>query len=126
MDANFLMVPSQFKVDIFGEINRLLDVKYDFFVPDKVLAELKALTKKGGQKEKKMARIGLELAKNMKVLGVKGADTDEAIISMVDKDTVVCTNDKLLREKIRERGGKVIFLRQRKFLELEGGLIGVS
>ncbi|HIP74959.1 MAG TPA: nucleotide-binding protein, partial [Thermococcus paralvinellae] len=37
-------------------------------------------------------------------------------------NVVVCTNDKLLKKKLRERGIPVVYLRQKKILELEGVL----
>jgi rRNA-processing protein FCF1 len=108
MDTNFLMIPSQFKVDIFKELNRLLDVNYEIFVPDKVLQELKTLRIKGSLKERKAAKIALELSKDLKTVKITGSDPDEAILSQADRETVVCTND------------------QRRFLELEGGDVGIS
>jgi rRNA-processing protein FCF1 len=38
----------------------------------------------------------------------------------------VCTNDRRLREGIRKKGGRAIYLKQRRFLELEGGDVGIS
>jgi rRNA-processing protein FCF1 len=126
LDTNFLMVPFQFKVDILGEIKRLLDVNYELLVPNKVMGELNTLTKKGNLRERKSSRIGLELAKNMKSIKVLGIDPDDAILSIIDNKTIVCTNDKELRKRVMDKGGRVIFLKQGKFLELEGGRIGLS
>jgi rRNA-processing protein FCF1 len=126
MDTNFLMIPSQFKVDIFKELNRLLDVNYEIFVPDKVIKELKTLSVKGALKERKAARIALELSKDLKTVTITGSDPDEAILSQADRETVVCTNDRRLREAIRKKGGRAIYLKQRRFLELEGGDVGIS
>jgi rRNA-processing protein FCF1 len=126
MDSNFLMIPIQFNVDILSEISRLIDVSYDLFVPDKVLVELQTLAKKGNLKERKAARVGLELAKGMKILRIEGASPDDALVSIADESTVICTNDKLLRKRILKKGGKAIFLRQKRFLELVGGEVGLS
>jgi rRNA-processing protein FCF1 len=126
MDANFLMIPGQFGVNIIGELESILDVKYELIIPNRVREELITLSKKGSLKERKAARIGLELTKNLRVVNVKGETTDDAIITLVDRNTVVCTNDKLLRKKVLEKGGKSIFLRQKKFLVLEGGEVGLS
>jgi rRNA-processing protein FCF1 len=126
MDSNFLMIPTQFNVDIFSEIARLLDFRYDIYVPDKVLVELKTLAKKGNLKERKAARVGLELASGMKTLPIEGANPDDALVSIADESTVICTNDKSLRQRILMKGGKAIYLRQKRFLELVGGEVGLS
>jgi rRNA-processing protein FCF1 len=120
------MIPIQFNVDIFSEISRLIDVSYDIFVPDKVRVELQTLAKKGNLNERKAARVGLELAKGMKILHLEGASPDDALVSIADESTVICTNDKLLRKRILKKGGKAIYLRQKRFLELVGGEVGLS
>ena len=43
LDTNFLLIPAQFKVDIFEEIERLMDKPYDLYVFDKSLKELEDL-----------------------------------------------------------------------------------
>lgn len=120
------MIPFQFNVDIFSEIERLLDFGYDIFVPDKVLVELGTLAKKGNLKERKAARVGLGLAEGMKTLRIEGANPDDALVSIADRRTVICTNDKRLRQRILDKGGRAIFLRQKRFLELVGGEVGLS
>jgi rRNA-processing protein FCF1 len=120
------MIPIQFNVDIVSEIERLLDFGYDLFVPDKILVELQTLAEKGNLKERRAARVGLELAREMKTLHTEGTSPDDALVSIVDESTVICTNDKLLRKRILKKGGKAIFLRQKKFLELVGGEVGLS
>lgn len=126
MDSNFLMIPFQFNVDIFSEIERLLDFSYDLFVPDKVFVELQTLAKKGNLKERKAARVGLELARKMKPVSIEGESPDDALVSIANNDTIICTNDKLLRKRILAKGGRAIFLRQKRFLELVGGEVGLS
>ena len=39
LDTNFLMIPSMFKVDIFSEIERICDFKYELCIVDKTLDE---------------------------------------------------------------------------------------
>ena len=41
LDTNFLLIPAQFKVDIFDEIDRIMIEKYQLFVLDKTIDELK-------------------------------------------------------------------------------------
>ncbi len=126
MDTNFLMIPSQFRIDIQGEIQRILDVKYEIFVPDRVLSELRSLEKHGKGRVKEAARLALKLAQGFKVIRIGAQDSDKAILSIVDRDTVVCTSDRELKKAVLSRGGKVIFLKQKRYLDIAGGELGLS
>ncbi|GBE56695.1 MAG TPA: nucleotide-binding protein [Euryarchaeota archaeon] len=126
LDTNFLMIPSQFNVDIFSELDRLLHVSYELFVLKGVRSELETLSVKGDLKTRRAARIGLALSKDLPVLDAFGSDADDEIAVRSGKDTVVCTNDSALRKRVLSRGGKAVFLRQKRYLELEGGVLGLS
>ncbi|RMF88848.1 MAG: nucleotide-binding protein [Methanobacteriota archaeon] len=126
LDTNFLMVPFQFKVDILSELDRLLEAGYEAVIPDKVLRELKTLSQKGSLKVRKAAKVALQLAEGMKKVSVEAEDPDSAILAITEKGTVVCTNDRELRRRVLEKGGRVVFLRQRRTLALEGGDVAVS
>lgn len=126
LDTNFLMVPGLFRVDIQSEIRRLVDVDYKLVVPDKVLLELKTISKKGDLSSKKAARIGLELSRGMEVVKMPGHITDDALYEFSKEGWIVCTNDKELKKRIIDEGGSVIYLRRGGFLELRGGVIGLS
>ena len=41
LDTNFLMIPAQFNVDIFSEIHRICDFKYELYIIDKTIDELR-------------------------------------------------------------------------------------
>ena len=40
LDTNFLLIPAQFNVDIFSEIERICDFQYQLCIVDKTLSEL--------------------------------------------------------------------------------------
>lgn len=125
-DANFLMTPGLFGVDVFSEIKRLIDVDFEIMVPDKVIAELKTLSKKGNLKERKAAKIGLELSKDLKIVELPGLKPDDSLLGFSRKGWIICTNDKYLKNRIFKEGGKVIYLRMGGYLELRGGVLGLS
>ena len=116
LDTNFLLVPFQFKVDIFKEIDRIIDEKYELFIVDKTKEELEKLIKGGKEKERKAARLALQLIKkfNIKIINTQGDNVDDIIVNLKDKDTIVATQDKELRKRLR---GDVIVLRQKKYLK---------
>ena len=116
LDTNMLLVPFQFKVDIFKEIDRIIDEKYEIFVVDKTLEELEKLIKGNKEKDKKAAKLAKQLIKKnkVKIINTQGKNVDEIIIKIKDKDTIVATQDKELRKKLK---GDVIVLRQKKYLK---------
>lgn len=57
LDTNFLMIPESEGVDIFSELDRLIDRKYEIVVPEVVLEELNLILENGSSSEKKAARV---------------------------------------------------------------------
>jgi hypothetical protein len=114
LDTNFLLAPFQFQVDIFEELERILDVKYDLYVTEGVISELQGL-------RTSEAKGALSLAKGLPRIATKG-NVDEALLALASKNTIICTNDKILIEKLKSKGAPVIYLRQKKHLILDGYL----
>ncbi len=117
LDSNFLMVPFQFGIDIFQELKRILDVRYEVIVPKCVIEELERLSKK-----KAKAKAALQLAKGLQLIECSGNDVDDFLYKIASKTVIICTNDKNLKEKIRKKGSPVIYLRQKKYLDIDGCL----
>jgi rRNA-processing protein FCF1 len=121
LDTNFLLIPGQFKVDIIFEIGNLMDAKYDLYVIDQTIDELKKIVEEAPAKYKAAARIGLMLVKNHKIAKIKAkkGHVDDLIVEEAaknPKDTVVATQDQGLKAKLRKKGIKTIVLRQRRYL----------
>ena len=119
LDTNFLTIPVQFNLDIFEEIDKVMEEDYELFTTDGVIKELKKLAKSKG-KDAVAARIGLELIerKNIKIIGTKKKDTDKGIIELADENTMIATNDKILRQKLKNKSLKTIYLRSKKYLTM--------
>lgn len=117
MDTNALMVPEQFRVDIFSELARLGYVEY--IIPHQILEELKALTTKGDKGlDKVAARVGLGLAERCRVVDDVAGNADNAIENLaVRENAAVFTNDKALKKRLFSKGITVIYLRQGRYLE---------
>ena len=127
VDTNFLLIPGQFGVDIIGELNRILDVKFEIAVPNIVLDELNVIERKAKGRDLMAVRMAKKLVERFKVIeigkfGEKPTDVQIYEFAVKTPNVVVCTNDKLLKKKLRERGIPVVYLRQKKILELEGML----
>ena len=120
LDTNFLTLPHQFKIDIFSEIDRIMEENYELFTLDSVINELNKLSESKG-KDAVAAKIGLKLIKEkkIKVIDTKEKNVDKTIVSISNKDTIVATNDKILRKKLNDKNIKTIYLRSKKFLKIK-------
>ncbi len=117
LDTNFLLLPFQLKIDIEEQLKEILP-EAEIVVPRSVISELTGLTY-GKGKVARQAKLALELAGRYRVVETQGR-RDEALIELAEKGYIVATNDKLLKEKIRKMGKAVIFLRQKKVLNISG------
>ncbi|MEM2890740.1 MAG: hypothetical protein QW358_05340, partial [Candidatus Hadarchaeum sp.] len=55
-DTSFLMIPGMFEIDIFGEMDRLLESSYELLIPRPVVLELERISKQGKPKERAAAK----------------------------------------------------------------------
>ena len=131
LDTNFLLIPAQFKVDIFTELQQLCDFNYELAVLDATIDELNQLAedKAASAKDRRAAKLGLQLIKAKSVMVIKAdrkvfKSTDKAILDFAtagmksgNKSVVVATQDKALRDNLAARGVAVIMLREKQYLK---------
>lgn len=117
LDTNFLTIPYQFNIDIFEEIDRVVEDEYELTTLDSVVEELKKLRKSKG-KDATAANVALDLIqqKNVKVINTHEKNVDIKIYKMADKNTIIATNDKALRQKLKNKNVKVLYLRSKKHI----------
>ena len=119
LDTNFLLIPAQFNVDIFSEINRIMLENYQLYILDKTIDELKKIIKdkKQKQKHKRAASLALQLikAKDLKILRTKqDLPVDDLIVNL--KGYIVATQDMGLKRRLKSKKVKIIILRAKKKL----------
>jgi rRNA-processing protein FCF1 len=121
VDANALMMQFQYHVDLEQELERVMPGQFEVLVPDSVVDELENLTKDSSGKEAEEARLAIELAETFDIVEVD-ASGDDAIIQLATstEDSVVVTNDKLLRAQLRAQGVPNVHMRSKAFLAVEG------
>jgi rRNA-processing protein FCF1 len=113
LDANFLLVPVQFKVNIYDELS-----DYQLLTLEKCINELEKIAKGSGN-DASSAKIAMDLImeKGIKIITTKEKITDSAILSYAKKHgCAVATNDRKLIKTLKSNKIKIIRLRQRKFL----------
>ena len=120
LDTNFLMIPYQFRVDIFSEFNRLCNFNYKLYIFEQTIDELKSIVNAQSGKSKKSAQFALKLIKLKSIQIIKSSQeyVDSLILKNLDKDTIIATQDKLLKKELFKKGASIIILRQKKYLEL--------
>lgn len=123
LDSNFLMIPFQFNLDIFQEIEFLLQKRVDFIVPSAVKSELTGLSARGGEGAPE-ASLALQIASRCRVVEVslEASETvDDAIVKASQKlGAVVATTDIELKNRLKTLKVPVIYLRDKSKLEVDG------
>jgi hypothetical protein len=124
LDTNFLMIPVQFKVDVFSEIQRLMTEPYELCVYQGTLDELDDLAQ-GKTKKASQAKTAIMLIKqkNLKSLpnSINEKYADNLILEGVTSKDIVCTQDQALKRLLRHKhkGIRLITLKSKKYLDFE-------
>ena len=113
----------QLDVDIVMELQNLLPSYYDLIVPSVVIDELTTLKNKSKGKNKLAASIAYTIANKepFNIVNIKKTDhVDNLLLKFCNDTDVLCTNDKILRKRARKRNITVVYLRQHRYLEVDG------
>jgi len=116
LDTNFFLLPFQFKIDIFRELEHVLGEPFRLIIPSGVISELNGISKRVG-KSGAAARLALKLLEaNRKIVEV--IETDSPVDDWVFKyakenKAIACTNDAGLKGRLRAEKMKVIGLRSK-------------
>ncbi len=113
LDTNFLITALKFKIDIFGEIERICDFNYEIAVLDKSLKELE-------NKPKEKLIKALIKSKKVKIIKTNTKDYVDDILASLEGGYIIATQDMGLRRRLKGKG--IIFIRQKKYLELKNVL----
>jgi len=119
LDANALMMPAQFRIDLMSEINELLGCFEPVVLPG-VVQELVGLSRAKGN-DGAAARLGLTLAGQCTVAQGTGSSIpvdDQVIAWAIENKGLVVTNDRRVRDALLTQGIGVISMRKQKKLEI--------
>lgn len=121
-DANALMMPGQFTVDIFREAEGLVG-DFEPVTFTSVQNELEGIAR-GQGKNASAARVGLALLRRCTVIesGYENLPVDDQLIAYArDHDAIVFTNDRALKDRLRKEDVEVMILRKKNTTELIRG-----
>ncbi|MDR2623964.1 MAG: twitching motility protein PilT [Methanobrevibacter sp.] len=115
------MIPFQFNVDIITELEKTLP-SFKLVVPSFVIDELLGLKKNKKVKIRVNAELAIKIAKSHKITIKniflnKNESVDNGLLRI---SRVLATNDKKLKEKARKKGITIVYLRQRRYLAIDG------
>ncbi|PKP57923.1 MAG: hypothetical protein CVT88_08195 [Candidatus Altiarchaeales archaeon HGW-Altiarchaeales-1] len=120
IDTNFLLIPEKFRIDIFYEIP-LLVPGCEFIIIDGTFRELERI-----HKDRNAANIALKILEQFKdkytIYAGNSAKNyrtvDEEILDLAtDSSFIVCTDDKDLKRKLKERDVGTITLKHKSRID---------
>jgi uncharacterized protein len=124
LDTNFLMIPMEFKVDIFSEIKRLMTEPYELCFFEATEGELIKLSK-GTSKGAIAAKATLKLIKQKNLKSLTNSNEEKYVDSLILEGStakdIVCTQDQALKRllKAKHKGIRLIALKSKKYLDFE-------
>ncbi len=119
IDTNMLMATHQFGLNLFSEIERVVNGKFEILVPKSVINELKGLQDNCKGNDKVSASVALELAKKCRTIETE-KEGDDAVIELAKNfDSAIATNDIELKSRARQNGIPIIYMRQKKYLRMD-------
>ncbi len=118
-DTNMLLAIYQLKVDVFGQARKLFGGNAKLVITEQIFTELAGLFETNSTMQKPIGIAYSQIEKNkVGIEIVKAGTADQSLEEMAKKGCFVATNDAVLRKRIKGFGGKVIYLRQGRFLEI--------
>ena len=121
IDTNFFMVPFQFNVDIVTELENLLP-SYKLTTPSFVINELEGLKRNNKGKTRLNANLALKLvnSSNIEIKNISLLENETVDDGLIRVSQVLATNDIDLKNRAKNKGITIIYLRQKKYIAVEG------
>ena len=116
IDTNGLMIPGQFGIDIFSELQQL--GFFSYIVPSASVKELERIALTGRSKDRAAAKIALSLLGRCTIIEKNGYADNIIIDLAVDMDAAVLTNDTELKKRLCSKGVTNVYLRDRTRLSI--------
>jgi len=123
LDSNALFVQLQFKIDIFQELEALLNRNFEPILISPVRREIERMAEADSPKMRREASYALKLAEKCKLVDVEqtgGSPDDDIFTAASEWRFPVFTNDIQLRKRLRNINVPVIYVRQKSRLEIDG------
>lgn len=110
LDTSFLLTALKRKIDIFSELNRIIDTPFTLAIIDKTLLELK------GKPLESLAKTFLSKNNATIIPTHHQGNVDSLILANLAPHTMVATQDRKLKERLKKRKTTLITIRQQRYL----------
>ena len=112
LDTNFLIFAVREKIGIFIQLKGK-----NVYTIAPVIRELEKISK-GKSRDAVAAKVALMMLSMKKVrkLATSVASADRALVDKAEKGYVIATQDRELKERVKRAGGKVLYIRQKKYV----------
>ena len=120
LDTNFFLAPFQTGVNVMSELDRIMTEPFELMTISPVKTELEKIVRTAKGDDKICARLGAELARNIKVEEARGQGDDAIMLYLRDrKNIIVATNDSNLRKTLKKEKIRTIFVKNKSKLDIE-------
>jgi rRNA-processing protein FCF1 len=117
IDSSILIAGPQYRLNIFQQLNDLIEGKKEFMTLSTIKKELENLSRKTSVLGLN-ARRALKAVENLKIIEVEGKNADDSIVEYAEENKcIVCTDDRELKKKLKKIGVKTIIIKGRKKLD---------
>lgn len=108
LDTDFIITALKNKIHILEQLKDLLDIKYQVYIIDKTISELK------NKPQENLAKLFI---KKLKIIKTKGNHKVDCYL-LKQKNAIIATQDRELKRKLKELKISIITIRQKKYLKL--------
>ncbi|MBN1159838.1 MAG: hypothetical protein JXA43_01205 [Candidatus Diapherotrites archaeon] len=113
-----LTFPAQFGVDIYDQIAERFGKTFRLSALSGSLDELKGIAEQKAS-NKKIVELTKEIIKKKEIKIIKSEKyVDNELVAWAKKGAIIATNDKELKERLKNAGAKIIFVKQKKIIEM--------
>jgi rRNA-processing protein FCF1 len=125
LDTNFLLIPFQYNIDIFNEIDSICNFNYDIIILEGTVKELGKIINEQKGINSKAAKFALDIikSKDLKIIPQILLSVDDELVRLSSRNIIIATQDRELRKRITEMGNPVIVLHKNKRMELIGNVL---
>ena len=118
LDTNAVIDMADFKVDIFAELHRILDIPYQVCVVEGTMKELEKIVSGPRLRFSRAAKIGIAIleSKKVKILSGEGK-VDDVLVQYSAQGALVLTQDRELKKRLRK---PYLTIRQKKTVMMVG------
>jgi len=101
LDTNSLMAITEFKIDIFNELEKACDFNYKILILSGTIDELNKIIQEQRGKYKRAAQLALTILKTKKVIKIESkGDVDDNLVELSTKKYLILTQDIGLKRRL--------------------------